>query len=51
MMIRTILRYARQAVVLLWALLLTWLVPVFFMNYGGSWLHKLAEIFPLTYPK
>ncbi len=46
-----ILRRSRTMLVLFWAVLLLCLVPFFFLNYGGAWLHRLAEIFPLTYPK
>ena len=40
----------RVLLVIVWASLLALLVPVFFMNFGGGWLHRLAELWPLAYP-
>ncbi len=43
-------RILRTVLVVIWALALLVLVPVFFLNYGGGWLHRLAESWPLIYP-
>ena len=40
----------RIAAVFAWALALALLVPAFFFNYGGRWLCRVAEFWPLTYP-
>jgi len=45
-----ILRRLRTLLVVAWALGLVFLVPVFFLNYGGGWLRRLAELWPLAYP-
>jgi hypothetical protein len=40
----------RILAVILWAVVLALLVPVFFFNYGGRWLLRLAELWPLNRP-
>lgn len=40
----------RAFLVFLWAIALALLVPFFFINYGGRWLYKIAEIWPLRHP-
>ena len=39
----------RTLLVIIWALLLAVLVPLFFFNYGGQWLRRVAEFWPLTH--
>jgi hypothetical protein len=45
-----ILRRVKTVLIVVWALSLLALVPVFFLSYGGGWLHRLAELWPLVYP-
>lgn len=40
----------RTLLVVLWALALALLVPFFFLNYGGRWLLRVAELWPLEHP-
>lgn len=40
----------RTLVVIIWAIALALLVPVFFFNYGGGWIHKVAAFWPLSHP-
>ncbi len=44
-----IIRHLRRYVVLAYAIFLIGLITVYFFNYGGRWLHTVAEKFPLTY--
>jgi hypothetical protein len=41
---------ARRGTVILWALALALLVPLFFFHFGGQWLRQLAELWPLGRP-
>ncbi|MBN1826636.1 MAG: hypothetical protein JW958_10240 [Candidatus Eisenbacteria bacterium] len=40
----------RMSLVFAWAIALALLVPFFFLNYGGRWLLRVAEHWPLTHP-
>lgn len=40
----------KTVAVLTWAVALALLVPFFFFNYGGRWLLRVAELWPLTHP-
>ena len=40
----------KTLIVITWALALALLVPFFFFNYGGHWLHRVAEFWPLSHP-
>ena len=43
----TYLKKLRTILVYLYALFLLYLIPTFFFNYGGAWLNKIAELFPI----
>jgi hypothetical protein len=40
----------RAVLVIAWAVALALLVPLFFFNFGGQWLHRIADFWPLNYP-
>lgn len=40
----------RTLLVFFWALALALLVPLFFFNYGGRWLLRVADFWPLQHP-
>ena len=40
----------RMVLGFLWAIALALLVPLFFFNYGGGWLLRVAEFWPLHHP-
>lgn len=40
----------RTLLVIIWALALALLVPFFFFNYGGGWIHTVAAFWPLSRP-
>ena len=42
-----ILRSLRIILVFIYAVLLLILIPLFFLNYNGEWLHKVAEALPV----
>lgn len=44
---RKVLARVGTLAVVLYALLLTTLIPAFFLNYGSDLFHKLAAIWPL----
>ena len=46
-MIIKILRSVRIILVFIYAIILLILIPLFFMNYNGEWLKKVADALPV----
>lgn len=46
-MILRILRSVRIILVFIYVIILLILIPLFFMNYNGEWLRKVADVLPV----